>query len=734
MNRLNHHRAAALLGAAIVFAGPAHAQCNPEWLPTPSIPGLTGDGTVTCATTWDPDGAGPAESMLVVGGQFDAAGNVLTGGLAAWDGQEWSSLNGPAAQVLAVYNGDLIAGGFFFTAGGVPAQRIARYDGTAWHPLGAGLNQTVRALAVYNGELIAGGFFTDAGGGTADYIARWNGTSWSPLGSGVNDVVTALTVHNGELFVGGGFSTAGGQPADNVARWNGSAWQGFNDPHDVINVHALHVFQGELIASGTFIPAGTGSSDFVVRWTGTAWQELGGGTSDHIFDFCEYNGDLICGGLFHSAGGVSALHLAAWNGSFWSPVFDMPAVGALTEYRGDLIIGGLGFKPNQTFMTLVLRWNGQFPPGNVGRGTDGLINDFESYNGDLYAGGEFTQIGGVDAPGVARRVQGEWQAVGAGAGGVVRDLAVFNGALIASGTFGTSSWDGQTWHPHGVTPVDGMTVYNAGLYAAIGFTGPNGVGRWNPSTFSWDTIGTFPETVFVGTLMVHNGDLIAGGSGGFAGVWRLNEDEWVPIGGSLGGGTVQTLAVYNGEFIAGGFFLGTSGNLLHRVARFNGTSWVSLGGGVVEALGNWTDAVYDVIEHDGDLIVAGSFTHVGAGLPSGGIEANNVARWDGAKWSLLGAGTSDPAVCLHRHDGELNFGGYFHRAGGKPAGHWARWGCEAPGCYPDCNADGALTVADFGCFQTRFVANDPYADCNADGGLTVQDFGCFQTQFVGGCR
>ncbi len=54
-------------------------------------------------------------------------------------------------------------------------------------------------------------------------------------------------------------------------------------------------------------------------------------------------------------------------------------------------------------------------------------------------------------------------------------------------------------------------------------------------------------------------------------------------------------------------------------------------------------------------------------------------------------------------------------------------------CYADCTKDGSLTVADFGCFQTRFVAGDPYADCNGAGGLTVADFGCFQTEFVAGC-
>jgi hypothetical protein len=58
---------------------------------------------------------------------------------------------------------------------------------------------------------------------------------------------------------------------------------------------------------------------------------------------------------------------------------------------------------------------------------------------------------------------------------------------------------------------------------------------------------------------------------------------------------------------------------------------------------------------------------------------------------------------------------------------------ESIACYPDCNSVGGLTIADFGCFQTRFVAGDPYADCNGVGGLTIADFGCFQTRFVQGC-
>jgi hypothetical protein len=54
-------------------------------------------------------------------------------------------------------------------------------------------------------------------------------------------------------------------------------------------------------------------------------------------------------------------------------------------------------------------------------------------------------------------------------------------------------------------------------------------------------------------------------------------------------------------------------------------------------------------------------------------------------------------------------------------------------CYPDCNGDGVLGLADFGCFQTKFALGDPYADCNGDGILGLADFGCFQTKFALGC-
>lgn len=55
-------------------------------------------------------------------------------------------------------------------------------------------------------------------------------------------------------------------------------------------------------------------------------------------------------------------------------------------------------------------------------------------------------------------------------------------------------------------------------------------------------------------------------------------------------------------------------------------------------------------------------------------------------------------------------------------------------CYPDCNADDALTVADLTCFMAKYAATDyMYADCDNDDRLTLADFGCFSTKFALGC-
>ncbi len=83
---------AAVAGVAIGAAPQAaHAQCGPQWLaPLPPV-GVEGSTYAVC--TWDPDGAGPLNPWLVVGGFIEAAGGMEANNVAAWDGVQWHSLN-----------------------------------------------------------------------------------------------------------------------------------------------------------------------------------------------------------------------------------------------------------------------------------------------------------------------------------------------------------------------------------------------------------------------------------------------------------------------------------------------------------------------------------------------------------------------------------------------------------------------------------------------------------------
>ena len=54
-------------------------------------------------------------------------------------------------------------------------------------------------------------------------------------------------------------------------------------------------------------------------------------------------------------------------------------------------------------------------------------------------------------------------------------------------------------------------------------------------------------------------------------------------------------------------------------------------------------------------------------------------------------------------------------------------------CFVDCDADSALTIQDFTCFQNAFALGDlAHADCDGSGTLDILDFTCFQDAFAGG--
>jgi len=215
------------------------------------------------------------------------------------------------------------------------------------------------------------------------------------------------------------------------------------------------------------------------------------------------------------------------------------------------------------------------------------------------------------------------------------------------------------------------------------------IARWDGT--AWSALGAgitgVPATVnCLGVYDDGNGPaLYAGGIFYFAGgilaenIARWDGTAWSTVG-SVASDDVFALAVYGDpstglELYAGGHFFNVGGQTEQRIARWNGSAWNSVGGGLsgtdshVRAL-----VVYD--DGTGPALYAG-----GLFAQAGGAPARNVARWDGTSWSPLGIPPADgvdgqvEALTVH-DDGSgpaLYVGGGFASAGGAPAARIARW-------------------------------------------------------------
>src|SRR6185295_17667776 len=208
------------------------------------------------------------------------------------------------------------------------------------------------------------------------------------------------------------------------------------------------------------------------------------------------------------------------------------------------------------------------------------VNALEVYNGELYAGGQFTTAGGAPASSIARWNGTAWQPVGFGvAPGAVSAFTVFNGELIVGGSFSFPTMN---------------------------------VARWNGS--SWNT-GWAGVQTSVSALTVYHGDVIASGSYS-PGPWRLGASPFQALGGGTTViGSVDELTVFQGDLIAAGNFGAIGGTPVGNIARWDGSAWHSLGFGV-------DGPVYSLAVYEGALITGGLFW--GA---LGGAYSPAVARW-----------------------------------------------------------------------------------------------------------
>lgn len=242
---------------------------------------------------------------------------------------------------------------------------------------------------------------------------------------------------------------------------------------------------------------------------------------------------------------------------------------------------------------------------------------------------------------------------------------------------GTSGFVGTmtSFDPDGAGPESAKVLFTSNSRVA-GTVRTNGIGLYDPVT---DTFAPLPgasntiHPINVNSLaLLPSGDLVVGGNFTSIGleptayIARWNGSVWQPLGSGVNK-LVNSLAVLpNGDLIAGGDFNTAGGLAVNGVARWDGSQWHPLGTGVSGTFFFSVSAV--LTTPTGDVVAAGSFN------AAGGVSANNIARWDGANWSPLGAGTGAGVTALALEaDGDILAGGSFTAAGGAPANRIARW-------------------------------------------------------------
>lgn len=377
----------------------------------------------------------------------------------------------------------------------------------------------------------------------------------------------------------------------------------------------------------------------------------------------------------------------------------------------------------------------------------------------LYVGGDFTLAGGAPANYIARWDGTSWSSVGGGMNTVVRALAVFDDgtgpALHAAGDFSLAGgvsvgriakWDGMVWSPLGSIVTANSPPYSArisalatlddgtgpalfvgGRFTTVGGTAANRIAEWKVSWWAgpqWSAVGTGMDAE-VSTLMVFDdgsgpalhaaGRFTTAGGSAANRIARWDGAAWSALGSGLTANSaplspgVDALEVFDDgsgpALFAGGEFTVAGGTPVGRIARWDGSSWSSLAGGVTTNTLSYTPSVASLeVFDDGSgpaLFVGGDFTGV-AGPTVGAmpVSANRIARWDGSSWSAVGVGLTNPnlpgvlcgfvagisfppcpAVCRSlavMDDGtgpSLYAGGDFSEAGGAPAGRIATWSC-----------------------------------------------------------
>lgn len=210
------------------------------------------------------------------------------------------------------------------------------------------------------------------------------------------------------------------------------------------------------------------AADNLACWDGENWFAMStGGMAGQVYALAAApNGSIFVGGGFTAFPGIAGgayITERYWTGTGWAwralaggangPIYAL-TVGP----DGRVYAGGAFTQIGGVAADRVAVWNGSGWSA-LGAGADAPVWALAvGPDGALYAGGQFVTAGGVTVNHVAR-FDGTWQALGGGADGIVRALAFgVDGTLFMGGQFAAvddnpasnaAMWNGAAWRPLG---------------------------------------------------------------------------------------------------------------------------------------------------------------------------------------------------------------------------------------------------------------------------------------------
>lgn len=359
---------------------------------------------------------------------------------------------------------------------------------------------------------------------------------WSAMGSGGSGGA-ALSIVEGLdrlIYVGGDFTQIVGVANTNgIAVWNPqtASWAALGTGATGGLVYQLAMLpDGSIVAVGTFTSmGGVANTNKIARWNGSAWSSISSAFvgTDIRAAIVAPSGVLYIAGLFTSVGGVAAANVTSYTPSTttWA------ALSTGIASTGNALAWGSGFLYAALDGTGVSRWNGT-AWSNIGTTTGGSAAPFAlavdaAFN--LYAGGDFTAIGGITASNIAKWNGVAWVPLGSGlTGGSVAQGGMFfdrAGMLNVGGGFTTAGgivvpgrsakWNGSTWVFIDVIPAAAGPI-RTGLVARNGvfYLG------WNNAAATATASGTATITN-TGSARVYPTLTIKGPSSGTARIYSL---------------------------------------------------------------------------------------------------------------------------------------------------------------------------------------------------------------------